>query len=803
MSILNSRFVRTTWYLCSLVLLFISRLLKSLWLFFPGILFLVLAMWCFWSLNQGKDIIVAFTENHQAKAFFFIAIAFWIYVTWYSARVVAYLKKAKQEDRIDQIAESRSASQKELNRSNPRFFELPPVWLQVFPHILGFACLLTIELAVLQSPVLGVDAIPGTKAAWFFLLGMIISWGLDGMVREFAAKQLRVSRILFYVALGVFLLAAILVISNKKGSILSLLWVLLLLHIVFLIYINLRKKVVPAATAARPFILKRFMYWLMDFLRIPRTETGYFLWFNLVGLAGLVIYIMAIQSIDISWQLGPFPLVLLAFAVLLGFGNILTALSVKISLNLHFIVFLIALLLGSTETHYVRTKPVETPAQKGIFSQRQDIQTYVRNWVADRGAAIDSARGNYPVYFVLANGGASRSGYWTASVLGKLEDATARTSDPFSQHVFCLSGTSGGGVGVATFFSLLYERSKLPKETEVSFLGSARLFLKKDFLTHTLAHMLGPDYFKYIFHVNNDELSDRAGALEETIELGANNVPDPLRARMDEPLSKMVALNNQPYRLPILCINTTRMQDGNPGVVTNIRLNKEIFNNRVDVLGILNDTLDMRLSTASIMGARFPYVSPAGRIDQWLPEQVRVKKNDSLLIHYFVDGGYFDNSGAGVVQEMMRAMLIQADTAKDQLFKKRVGKLQMVVMHITNSPVGVAPLGTVPPIRNDLSSPILTVLGAYDMQTTVNDKRLINFLRDVDRDSVCHGAEYYPVHLYKDAAEKSAARLRGDTLKEVPYAMNWFISDTTLKRMDARLFDHPRLDSLIKRIVKQ
>jgi hypothetical protein len=168
-----------------------------------------------------------------------------------------------------------------------------------------------------------------------------------------------------------------------------------------------------------------------------------------------------------------------------------------------------------------------------------------------------------------------------------------------------------------------------------------------------------------------------------------------------------------------------------------------------------------------------------------------------------VDGGYFDNSGAGVVQEMMRAMLIQADTAKDQLFKKRVGKLQMVVMHITNSPVGVAPLGTVPPIRNDLSSPILTVLGAYDMQTTVNDKRLINFLRDVDRDSVCHGAEYYPVHLYKDAAEKSAARLRGDTLKEVPYAMNWFISDTTLKRMDARLFDHPRLDSLIKRIVKQ
>ncbi len=70
-----------------------------------------------------------------------------------------------------------------------------------------------------------------------------------------------------------------------------------------------------------------------------------------------------------------------------------------------------------------------------------------------------------------------------------------------------------------------------------------------------------------------------------------------------------------------------------------------------------------------------------------------------MLIHYFVDGGYFDNSGAGVVQEMMRAMLIQADTSTDPVFKKRVAKLHLVVLHITNSPVGVAPLGSVGPLK--------------------------------------------------------------------------------------------------------
>jgi hypothetical protein len=218
------------------------------------------------------------------------------------------------------------------------------------------------------------------------------------------------------------------------------------------------------------------------------------------------------------------------------------------------------------------------------------------------------------------------------------------------------------------------------------------------------------------------------------------------------------------------------------------------------VLDVLNDTLDMRLSTASILGARFPYISPAGRVDQWLPEKNRVKKSDSMLIHYFVDGGYFDNSGAGVVQEMMRAMLIQADTSTDRLFKQRVAKLHLMVLHITNSPVGVAPLVSVGPLKNDLSSPILTVLGAYDMQTTVNDKRLMNFVKDIDRDSICKSAEYYPIHLYKDPVEKQEERKRGDTLKEVPYAMNWFISDTTLKRMDNRLLKQPKLQALIKRM---
>lgn len=171
------------------------------------------------------------------------------------------------------------------------------------------------------------------------------------------------------------------------------------------------------------------------------------------------------------------------------------------------------------------------------------------------------------------------------------------------------------------------------------------------------------------------------------------------------------------------------------------------------------------------------------------------------MTHYFVDGGYFDNSGAGVVQEMIRAILNFTAKSTDEAFKNRVRKLHFTILHITNSPQGVADIQPVDPLQNDLLAPVLTIVGAYNMQTTVNDNRLVNFIQDIGTAGVCQGADYYPIHLYKDKEEKRAQRKLGDTLKEIPYAMNWFISDTTLKRMDNRLLNQPKLNALIKKLV--
>ena len=778
----------------AIVLRFISRLFKSLWIFFPSTLFLILALWCFWSLSQGKDIIYAFAENSNARLYFFVAVAFWVYVSWYSSRIIAYLLISKQDGK-PAVFESRG----ELNKPNATFantdyYHIPKTWLSIFPRLIGFSCFLIIELAVLQLKLFDAPGISHTAAVSWFIASLLAYILLYKFIDRLFESHTRTSKIVFYTLLGLFVITALMNIIWKSRSLMNLFWTVLILHLIYVIYIHLRraepKEPVSEDGAEKGNLFRRALYRVMDALYVPRKESGYFISFNIVAILGLLVYLVAIFNMHLAWNIGPFPFVLLAFAVLGGFGNLITAASVRANVNFHLIIFLLAFLIPSRETHKVRTFAITEKQSLAPFKKRQDINEYFHKWVNQRGEEIDNTTTPYNVYFVLANGGASRSGYWTASVLGKLEDATRRTPQQFSRHLFCLSGASGGSVGNATFFSLLNQR-KITNDSITSLQKSATGYLKNDFLTYTLARMLGPDYFRFVSHTSF--MDDRAGALEQVVEKTSIRCTEPLKPAFDENFSSLLALKNHQSELPVLCINVTRMQDGNPGVISNIQIDNKNFNSRVDVLSLLPDNQDMHLSTAVIMGARFPYISPAGRIDELIDREGQSsEKKDSVRAHYFVDGGYFDNSGAGVVQEMIRAMRLQADSSGDAKFRARYAKLRFIILHITNSPVGSASLEPVAPIKNDLSAPMLTMAGAYDKQTTVNDKRLENFLKDLEPGK----GIYYPIHLYKNGNEALPE-------KEETYAMNWFISDTTLKRMDKRLDSQPALQGLLKSLVAQ
>ncbi len=626
---------------------YLSQLFKSLWLFFPGILFLLLPVFCFWSLGQGKDIIADFInikgEPHEStshfdhtRLLFFIGIAFWAYVSWYSARIIAYIKKTRQERDMENVNKDHDAAEKAYN-DNAAFFEIGKTFLDDFPRGIGNCCFLVLEIAIFKSSI--IKGPITSLAAWLFFAWAIVSFVYINKWVETTQSKKAGFRKTFWGLMIAFGLATIMI-SFTGMTIWGLFIMLLFLHVVFIFYINLRRVMMEEDAKTKLIRMgndRTRLERVMDYFCVPRKESGYFRWFLIICIIGIGLYLYAIFNLRFSRSLGPFPFIILAFAVLLAFGNIVTAFSVRYKLNFHFILLLLAFLLGLKETHHVRTFELKENAVNG-YNKKPKLKEYLSAWLNER---LDSTDSRYDMYFVLSNGGASRSGYWTAAVLGKIEDASLKDSLPgrFSDHIFCLSGTSGGGVGVAAFFSLLRDKQQ---RTDTLYSASAVSFLKQDYFTYTFARMLGPDFFNYIFHA--PLMDDRAGALESSFEISASDGDSKLyKVPFNDNFSSFPVMKNGKTFLPVLFVNTTRMQDGNPGVVTNLDLEKDLFNSRIDLVKLLDSNRDMSITTASILGARFPYLSPAGRLQ------------DS----YFVDGGYFDNSGAGAVQERSGVSLMK------------------------------------------------------------------------------------------------------------------------------------------------
>lgn len=760
-------------------------LLRIIWYLFPAFFFLMVGFLCFWVLSQGQDVLISAIEKKYANWVILLALVFWVLVTWYTGRILIY--------------------------HHPTIYSASKTLAHHAPRMMGFLIFSVAWISLLQVP-----ALPNQH----FTYHLSKSWGYILLLLSFPAyillyqvfKRLRVKYlrendaaipvkdiefqrkwILRWVFNILRLMLLVIVFFNymwDDGTLLILSFVVLQIMFVFAVvwrrgalqfeqlpmkfegtrrewmvnertyyrrdnfFENFLRKVLPE-------FLKKGCYNILYYCNISPKERGFFLFFNLVSAGALFCYLRAIVKMSFANQMGTYPFIMLAFGVLVGFFALISTVSVIRKINFHILGLIFVVLMGKArEPHYARKY---TSPTTGNLMKRPSIKNYFMKWAADRKDSIQ-AKERFPVFFVLSDGGASRSGYWTAAALGKIEDAS---EGAFARHLFCLSGTSGGGVGVGTFFALLSEQEKMKGN---SYEKRAKEFLKNDYLTYTLTRMLGPDFFRPLLPFNLSRVSDRAGALEKSMETGMDDSVF-LKNKLAQPFSAFIPNLQQPVRLPLLCINTTRMQDGRPGVITNFNLKAdgELFNKRVDVINLLGQNTDLHLSTVVVMGARFPYISPAGRIDEEL-------KKDSVKAHYFVDGGYFDNSGAGVVNEM----ILEMRRLTDSLVKNNndtsyayLQKLDYYIIHATNSPIGDPKIEKVHYMRNDLLAPVLTIVGAYGTQTDVNNLRLKKYLQSVYGKSTAH---YKNIDLYH--------RVYSDTLS---FPMNWTISDYYQQRMNTQL----------------
>ncbi len=761
--------IRLCWRICKKPLQLFTLFLRTTWLLFPATFFCFIIWTSFWNLSQGKDVLIAALEKEWVGGITLLAILFWVLATWYSSRILIYRKKQLYEEN-ETIA-----------------FHTP--------RVLGFLGFSIIWIALLRLPALPDQHFtfrlnPGMDMFWL-LFSLVAYAGLYILFKRFRDNKVRTTvdpltltdaqaearkrrekrkfKIIYWFSGS---LVFVILVLNTFISSAWLLWCsIVVLQVAFIFIIITRRQWLPLksenderfempqdyatiqdwqqAEAAKGNVFnigvwERILY----NANIPRQEKWFFITYQCVALASIGIYAVTIGCLPFSLLLGSFATILLAVGILIGFFSIVSFVSVSLRVNFHVIGFIAVIIFGKAmEPHYVNLIAMPK-GERNAFERRPELNSYFKNWTEQRRADIEN--GTYPVFFVLADGGASRSGYWTAATLSKLEDTTA---GKFSEHLFCLSGASGGSVGNGTFFSLLMQKERL-KDSHINFTRGAEEFLQTDFLTFTLARMLGPDFMRPIIG-STLPMGDRAAALEKAIEESTGSDVF-LHGVFKTPISALIPVSKT-ADLPVLCINITRMQDGRPCVISTIKADERIFNRRVDILKRLPADKDMRLSTAVVMGARFPYISPAGRIDS----------------SYYVDGGYFDNSGAGFVHEMiieLRRIIADSLQANPSHYYRN---LHFYVLHSQNGGNGEKLLQKIHPVWNDLAAPILTMMGAYGTQTSVNDLRLKTYMQELYRNTNETG--YFSINLYSN--RKS----------EEEYPMNWAISRYYINKMNEKL----------------
>ena len=320
------------------------------------------------------------------------------------------------------------------------------------------------------------------------------------------------------------------------------------------------------------------------------------------------------------------------------------------------------------DNHKIRTLTQPNTPMQGVVS----VNDHSRQWISHRAQA-DSLAGfsESPVFLVAAEGGGVRAAYWTAIVLSTLQDSieskTAGTVR-FSDHVYAISGASGGSIGAGVFTALVAEeldRGPSFRSENASYFRYTQHLLEGDFLSPIFAKLVVSDLVQRVLPVPIHAL-DRGAALERSFEKAWTSQFGNSH-RFETSFASL--WTNHPFQVPSLIVNATHVESGRRMLTTNLPVDRT-FADALDLRFEVEN--EMRLSTALHNGARFPYVNPAGTIrnhNRWLG---RIRGR-------VVDGGYFDNSGATSLKELYNVL-------EDEGLRDRIH-----VIWISNSPLNTTP----------------------------------------------------------------------------------------------------------------
>lgn len=386
-------------------------------------------------------------------------------------------------------------------------------------------------------------------------------------------------------------------------------------------------------------------------------------WPLILGFTLLAIFVFVPQVGDhwiVFYQWLGTPAVLMLFASTLGLittgatllsdsyrpGGVLEALKVR-RLPIFTVVIAWGLLASTADVagayYVVRTKDA-APERQPIT---EAFDTWTKTIPTPRPKPTPPAiRAEVPLVFVAAAGGGIRAAYWTRLGMDCVFGEACGNTDT-TGRVFLASGVSGGSLGLASTRSRQTAEAAAKAKQDPGAVPDMDTVLGQDFIAPSLAAFLFLDqpnaFLRLPLHGVN-----RADTLERAWEHADNGLTNQFGS--DEMFPKLV-------------LNSTSVEDGCRLEISEVTFAPTVGQrNCAGTIGKLatdegpgstptRDTFahvcdgadrasaGLALSTAALMSARFPYVSPAGGL--------RGCKGESRT--FALDGGIVDNSGGTAV----------------------------------------------------------------------------------------------------------------------------------------------------------
>lgn len=254
-------------------------------------------------------------------------------------------------------------------------------------------------------------------------------------------------------------------------------------------------------------------------------------------------------------------------------------------------------------------------------------------------------RKSKPVILVAAEGGGIYAAYHAAYALGALADEIPG----FKNHVFAISGVSGGSVGASAFAQFCAWADDDRPRRAGYFREASRQVFSADFLQPVVSMALFPDLWQRFIPWGINAF-DRAHGLEFCYDRVLKEC-HPQR----QPPTPFYDLTREfaARGVPALFLNTTCVETGERVVIANLSTSAPDDTQQHDgPLGFAtyhgtSVWENLPQSVAAFASARFPYVTPvASAMLRFTPDAPARK-------YRLADGGYFENSGLATLLDLL------------------------------------------------------------------------------------------------------------------------------------------------------